>query len=112
MFELPQDCIKQSVIWTKGSDFMDDSPRYSFEGRDPSNTIGRFQVVIYTERERAYEHDNRKRNYYYGYVRDNEKECADTVGRFKTLKQAKDETLKLFNEYMVLFANETKETIA
>ena len=100
MFELPQDCIKQSVTWSKGSDFMDGSPRYTFEGRDPQNTIERFQVVVYTEREREFSHDNQKRNFYYGYVRDNEKECGDTVGRFKTVKEAKAETLKLFNLYM------------
>jgi hypothetical protein len=47
-----------------------------------------------------------RKRFYYGYVRDNEKECADTVGRFGTVKEAKAETLKLFNEYMTLFAND------
>jgi len=84
---------------------MDGSPRYTFEDRDPENTLERFQVVIYAEREREFAHESKTRRFYYGYVRDNEKECADTVGRFRTLKRAKDETLKLFNEYMVLFAN-------
>jgi hypothetical protein len=110
MFEFPQDCVKDSVTWTKGSDFMDGSPRYTFEGRDPENTIERFQVVIYTERELEFDHDSQsRRNFYYGYVRDNEKECADTVGRFRILKEAKKETLILFNEYMVLFANGATE---
>ena len=104
MFEFPQDCVKESVQWTKGSDFMDGSPRYTFEDRDPAYTLERFQVVIYTEQEREFEHDSQsRRNFYYGYVRDNEKECADTIGRFKLLKQAKAETLQLFNEYMELF---------
>lgn len=100
----PKDSIKKLVIWTKGSDFMDGSPRYTFEGRDPENTLERFQVVIYAEREREYQHDSQSlRNFYYGYVRDNVKECADTVGRFKLLKDAKIETLKLFNQYITLF---------
>lgn len=98
------DCIKTKVKWQKGYDFMDNTPRYTFEGRDPQSTYERFQVVIYTEREREFSHDSQSaRNFYYGYVRDDEKECADTVGRFKTLKEAKEETLKLFNEYMKLF---------
>jgi hypothetical protein len=84
------DCVKNSVTWDKGCDFMDDTPRYTFEGRDPSYTIERFQVVIYTEKEREFPHDSKKRNFYYGYVRDNDKECADTIGRFRTLKEAKD----------------------
>ena len=110
MLEFPQDCVKDSVIWTKGSDFMDGSPRYTFEGRDPENTLERFRVIIYTEREREFDHESQsKRNFYYGYVTDNEKECADTVGRFKTLKEAKRETLKLFNKYMVLFAGSEAE---
>ena len=89
--------------WQKGLDFTDDSARYTFEGRDPSYTLETIRVVIYTEREKEYSHDTKKRIYYYGYVTNNEKECSDTVGRFKTLKQAKEETLKLFNEYCVLF---------
>jgi hypothetical protein len=98
------DCIKTNVKWEKFTDFMDNSARYTFEGRDPSTTYERFQVVIYTQRERKFSHDSQSiKNYYYGYVRDNEKECADTIGRFETLKQAKEETLKLFNEYMKLF---------
>ena len=102
------DKIKTNVKWKKGYDFMDGSPRYTFEGRDPQTTYERFQVVIYTERERKFKHDSQSvKNFYYGYVRDNEKECADTIGRFETLKQAKEETLKLFNEYMTLFVLQT-----
>ena len=101
MPEFPMDCIKQTVKWTKGCDFMDGSPRYTFEGRDPENTIERYQVVIYTEQMREHAHDSQSvRNYYTGYVRDNKLECADTVGPFKLLKDAKAQTLKLFNLYM------------
>ena len=55
--EFPKDEVKDKVIWTKGADFTDGSPRYTFEGRDPATTYERFQVVIYTERERRYTHD-------------------------------------------------------
>ena len=80
---------------------MDGSPRYTFEGRDPQDTYERFQVVIYTERERRYSHDPQSvRNAYYGYVRDNEKECADTIGPFWRVKEAKEKTLELFILFM------------
>ncbi len=102
--EFPEDCIKTNVKWKKSLDFMDDSARYTFENRDPQDTYERFQVVIYTEREREWQHDSQSmRNFYYGYIRDNEKECADTIGRFKTLNEAKEQTLKLFNEYIKSF---------
>ncbi len=48
------DCIKTDVKWQKGYDFMDNSARYTFEGRDPQSTYERFQVVIYTQREREF----------------------------------------------------------
>lgn len=114
MFVLPPDCVKDSVQWTKGYDFMDNSPRYTFEGRDPQSTIERFQVVIYTERELEFEYDSQsRRNFYYGYVRDNEKECANTTKRFKLLKDVKKETLEFFNIYMADFVgNVTKEEAA
>jgi hypothetical protein len=90
----PKDEVKEAVDWIKGCDFMDGSPRYTFEGRDPQNTYERFQVVIYTERERKFAHDPCSvKNFYYGYVRDNDKECADTIGPFGTVKEAKGETL-------------------
>jgi len=89
--------------WQKGYDFMDESPRYSFEGRDPQSTYETIRVVIYQEQEKEYSHDTKKRSYYYGYVTNNEKECSDTIGRYRTLKQAKEETEKLFDEYCKLF---------
>ena len=55
--EFPKDEVKNKVVWTKGADFTDGSPRYTFEGRDPATTYERFQVVIYTEMERRYAHD-------------------------------------------------------
>lgn len=94
----PVDEPKQVVEWQKGYDFMDGSPRYTFEHRDPSTTYERFQVVIYAEKMREYPHDSRSvRRFYYGYVCDDRLECADTVGPFRTLKEAKAKTLELFN---------------
>ena len=107
MLDFPKDERKETVKWVKHADFMDGSPRYTFEGRDPQDTYERFQVVIYTERERKFSHDpSSVQNAYYGYVRDNDRECADTVGPFWSVKEAKSETLKLFNEYMDLFAEQ------
>ena len=92
--------------WTKGYDFMDNTPRYTFEGRDPQTTYEDIQVVIYSQYERKFSHDSTsKKLYYYGYVRYEPKETADTIGRFETLKQAKTETEKLFDEYCNLFSN-------
>lgn len=101
----PVDEPKTSVRWEKYSDFMDGSPRYTFENRDPATTYERFQVVIYATREREFEYDpSSARRYYYGSVRDNKRECEDTVGPFRSAKEAKQETLKLFNLYMEKFA--------
>ena len=108
--DFPADEHKDNVKWTKGQDFMDGSPRYTFEGRDPENSYERFQVVIYAEREREFSHDpSSARNFYYGHVRDDSRECADTIGPFKRLIEAKDETLKLFNEYMQIYATELQQ---
>ena len=57
LLEFPTDETKEKVQWTKGHDFMDGTPRYTFEGRDPATTYERFQVVIYTEWEHRYAHD-------------------------------------------------------
>ena len=76
--EFHKDEVKNKVVWTKGADITDGSPRYTFEGRDPATTYERFQVVIYTERERRYAHDPGSLcNHYYGYVRDDKMECAE-----------------------------------
>ena len=44
LLEFPTDETKEKVQWTKGHDFMDGTPRYTFEGRDPATTYERFQV--------------------------------------------------------------------
>lgn len=89
--------------WTKGYDWLDDSPRYTFENRDPSNTLETIRVVIYQEKEEEFKGSGIKKPYYYGYVENYDKECGDTIGRFKYLKDAKRETEKLFDEYCKLF---------
>lgn len=81
--EFPKDEVKNKIVWTKGADFTDGSPRYTFEGCDPATTFERFQVVIYTEMERRYAHDPGSLcNHYYGYVRDDKMECAETIGPY------------------------------
>ena len=103
--EFPKDEVKDKVIWTKGADFTDGSPRYTFEGRDPATTYERFQVVIYTERERRYTHDPGSLcNHYYGYVRDDKMECAETIGPYYPVREAKQKTLELFNLFMQQYA--------
>ena len=105
--EFPKDEVKNKVIWTKGADFTDGSPRYTFEGRDPATTYERFQVVIYTERERRYAHDPGSLcNHYYGYVRDDKMECAETIGPYYSVREAKQKTLELFNSFVQQHADQ------
>ena len=103
--EFPKDEVKNKIVWTKGADFTDGSPRYTFEGRDPATTYERFQVVIYTERERRYAHDPGSLcNHYYGYVRDDKMECAETIGPYYSVREAKRRTLELFNSFVQQYA--------
>ena len=105
--EFSKDEVKNKIVWTKGADFTDGSPRYTFEGRDPATTYERFQVVIYTERERRYAHDPGSLcNHYYGYVRDDKMECAETIGPYYSVREAKRRTLELFNLFMQQYANQ------
>ena len=103
--EFPKDEVKEKVTWIKGADFIDGTPRYTFEGRDPSTTYERFQVVIYTERAPQYAHDPGSRcNHYYGYVCDNKMEFAETIGPYYSVREAKQKTLELFNLFMQQYA--------
>ncbi|WP_144626307.1 hypothetical protein [Bacillus altitudinis] len=97
------------IKWVKGYDFMDETPRYSFEGRDPQDSLADIKVVIYTQRERKFSHDSQStKNFYYGYIRHEPSETVDEIGRFETLKEAKQETEKLLNEYYEKFPNDTQ----
>ena len=103
--EFHKDEVKNKVVWTKGADITDGSPRYTFEGRDPATTYERFQVVIYTEMERRYAHDPGSLcNHYYGYVRDDKMECAETIGPYYSVREAKRRTLELFNSFVQQYA--------
>jgi hypothetical protein len=79
--------------WTKGYDFMDNSPRYTFEGRDPSYTYDRLRVVIYQKRvyDRTVCCIGQTVKRYFVYVYDNDKEClySDERRPFKLLADAK-----------------------
>lgn len=96
---------KQTVKWIKGNDPFDNSARYTFEGRDPSYSLERFQVVIYVKKEPEYPYGPKK-SYYYGCVQDTEKECKDITERYTKLKDAKQGTLDLFNLYMDKYQKE------
>jgi hypothetical protein len=95
--------IKQKIQWQKGIDFIDNSPRYTFENRDPSYTSSIIRVVIYQEKIPEYQGSNKKITVYYGSVENTRTETGDTIGYYKTLKEAKEETLRLFEEYCTLF---------
>lgn len=58
--------------WDKYTDWLDGSPRYSFEGRDPESTLNRFTVVIYRER---ITRDFQRVYRYFGSVYDNAREA-------------------------------------
>jgi len=101
--------VQTNIKWSKGQDPFDGTPRYTFEGRDPSNTVSDITVVICSQYERKFRHDPASRKlYYYGYVQHTPSETADEIGRFETLKEAKQETEKLFKEYCELFPNDTE----
>lgn len=87
--------------WVKGEDFMDGSPRYTFDGRDPQDTLEDISVVIYTERELG--EDYVVRNYYYGEVRHNPSETSDRLPRQRFIKNAKLKTEELFDFYVEKF---------
>ena len=43
--EFHKDEVKNKVVWTKGADITDGSPRYTFEGRDPATTMNDFRSL-------------------------------------------------------------------
>ena len=45
-------------------------------------------------------------NHYYGYVRDDKMECAETIGPYYSVREAKQRTLELFNLFMQQYANQ------
>lgn len=91
--------------WTKGFDLFDNSPRYTFDGRDPSNALAYIRVVIIQETEEEYVGGPKVKRYY-GMVENIKNESRDSVGPFKLLSLAKSETEKLFDEYARLYPND------
>ena len=88
--------------WTKGFDFMDNTPRYTFEGRDPAYTYERFRVVIYVERVEPYRGFPKERRYFASvYDQDREGEWMDNPDTgFKHLKDVKQAVIQTY-EYMI-----------
>lgn len=77
---------------------------YAIEGHDASDKTAKIQVLIKSSRERECFRDSQSsRIFYYGCVLHRETESASTIGRFRTLKEAKEETLKLFEQYCEKF---------
>lgn len=98
---------EKKIKWVKGEDWIDNLPRYTFEGRDPQVTVSDIQVVITTERKRKWSHDpSSVKNFYTGYVRHEPSETADTTKEFESIKECKAETENLFYEYCSLFPND------
>ena len=92
------------ILWEKSEDWIDGTPRYTIKGRDPQNSAADLQVVITTERKRKYSHDSKSvKNFYTGYVAYIPNEYSDYTEEFESIKEAKKETEKLFNEYIERF---------
>ena len=96
---------KLTKVWEAGKDWLDNSPRYTFEGRDPSYTYANITVVITKETAREYT-GGKLIPVYFGHITNNRTGTADTVGGFKKLMDAKIETEKLFFEYAKLFPDD------
>ena len=100
---------KQRIQWIKCCDPFDGTPRYSFEGRDPSVTVSAIGVVITAERRRKYAHDPKSSKLFYtGYVCHREKESADYTKEYEHLKDCKAATEALFQVYCQAYPDDTK----
>lgn len=96
--------MANKVKWTKGYDFCDNSPRYTFYERDPQTSCEDITVVIYTRKEREFEHDSKSiKNFYYGCVTHESSETSDETGKLGSLKEAKIMTEELYRKYNDLF---------
>lgn len=89
--------------WIKGNDFMDNSPRYSIKGRDPSSTYETISVVIWQEIKSSY---CGKENIYIGEVCHREKEYADRTKEHKSIKDCKKEVEQILEEYFIKFPDD------
>lgn len=89
----------EKVKWEKGSDFMDGSPRYTFGGRDPQDTLEDISVVIYATTEFEFHRvSETKRRFYYAYVCHRPTETVYESKRIMYLKDAKIKALEFYND--------------
>ena len=69
--EFPKDEVKNKVVWTKGADFTDGSPRYTFEDATPPRPMNDFRSLsIQSWSADMHTTPGSLCNHYYGYVRD------------------------------------------
>ena len=100
---------KPTKKWIKGCDPFDGTPRYTFEGRDPSFTYSSIAVVITTERRRKYQWDPKScRNFYTGTVYHMDEETFDRTDEYEHLNDCKVATEKLFAQYCELFPDDAE----
>lgn len=95
--------------WTKGYDPFDQTPRYTFEGRDPSYTMSTIEVVIWCEKVSDYGYGAPYHREYFGSVFNSKTECGDKVGGYRKLSDAKKAVEELFDEYVKLFPDDKEE---
>lgn len=93
------------VVWMKTRDFMDGSPRYSFDNREYGSSYHKIQLVI------------TKGDWYNNITRRHEKrytvtvchvptETLDRIEGIKYLKTAQDRCVALFNRYVEKFGRD------
>ena len=85
--------------WVKGFDFIDNSARYSIEGKDPSDSLEDITVLVYIDN--IYDYMG-KRKVYIASVQSRIHEAQDTI-QCQNLKDAKIQAEKLYEEYLKNF---------
>ena len=90
--------LPEKLEWIKGEDFIDGSPRYSLEGRDPSNSVARIRVVIYQEKVYEGRRGDPPVKRYFASVYDTKAEHEWRWGPYRYLKEAKAMAEETFRE--------------
>jgi len=96
------------IQWTKGQDPFDNTPRYTFESRDPGYTMSTIEVAIWCEKVSDYGYGAPYHREYFGSVFNSRTECGDRVGGFRKVADAKLEVEKLFQEYVELYPEDAE----
>ena len=92
--------------WTKGFDFIDNSPRYTFDDRLPENNDNdRISVVIAQNTISVFGVEEK---FYECHVSITDLEIADSYYRIKYLKDAKRLAIELFEEYCKIYPQNIK----